>query len=113
MIASAPKMLSISCVTPYINGKAVEILCSKCKVNNRFNFRHKMIVTKTKIPDVLLIEPKRFGDDRGFFSEVFKEKILLEHIGPLHFVQDNHSVSQKKIRYAAYTFSCHHMLKTN
>ena len=55
-----------------------------------------MLVIKTEIPDVLLIEPKRIGDDRGFFSEVFKEKILLEHIGPLHFVQDNHSVSQKK-----------------
>lgn len=55
-----------------------------------------MLVSKTELPDVLIIEPKRFGDSRGFFSEVFNEKIISEHIGPLKFVQDNHSLSQKK-----------------
>lgn len=55
-----------------------------------------MLVTKTEIPEVLLVEPRRFGDNRGFFSEVFNAKLLAEHIGPLEFVQDNHSLSEKK-----------------
>jgi dTDP-4-dehydrorhamnose 3,5-epimerase len=55
-----------------------------------------MLVTKTEIPEVLLVEPRKFGDSRGFFSEVFNAKLLEEHIGPLQFVQDNHSLSQKK-----------------
>ena len=64
--------------------------------NYAFNNRLDMLVSKTELPDVLIIEPKRFGDSRGFFSEVFNEKIISEHIGPLKFVQDNHSLSQKK-----------------
>lgn len=55
-----------------------------------------MLVTKTDIPEVLLVEPRKFGDSRGFFSEVFNAKLLEEHIGALQFVQDNHSLSQKK-----------------
>ena len=55
-----------------------------------------MIITSTDIPEVLLIEPKRFGDNRGFFSEVFNAKALARHVGTLEFVQDNHSLSQKK-----------------
>jgi dTDP-4-dehydrorhamnose 3,5-epimerase len=55
-----------------------------------------MIVTTTEIPEVLLIEPKRFGDNRGFFSEVFNAKLLAAHIGEAIFVQDNHSLSQKQ-----------------
>jgi dTDP-4-dehydrorhamnose 3,5-epimerase len=55
-----------------------------------------MIVTTTDIPEVLLIEPKRFGDNRGFFSEVFNAKLLAAHIGEATFVQDNHSLSQKQ-----------------
>jgi dTDP-4-dehydrorhamnose 3,5-epimerase len=55
-----------------------------------------MLVTKTKLPEVLLVEPKKFGDNRGFFSEVFNAKLLREHIGELDFVQDNHSLSEKK-----------------
>ena len=55
-----------------------------------------MTITQTEIPGVLLIEPRRFGDNRGFFSEVFNAKALAEHVGPLDFVQDNHSLSAKK-----------------
>ena len=55
-----------------------------------------MLVSKTDIPDVLLVEPRKFGDSRGFFSEVFNAKALSDHIGLVNFVQDNHSLSQKK-----------------
>jgi dTDP-4-dehydrorhamnose 3,5-epimerase len=56
----------------------------------------QMLVTKMDIAEVLLLEPRKFGDSRGFFSEVFNAKLLSEHVGSLDFVQDNHSLSQKK-----------------
>lgn len=53
-----------------------------------------MQVTATKIPDVLLIEPKVFGDQRGFFYESFNQARFAEATGVrLPFVQDNHSRS--------------------
>lgn len=53
-----------------------------------------MKVTPTAIPDVLLIEPKVFGDDRGFFFESFNQKAFNEVTGlEVNFVQDNHSRS--------------------
>ena len=53
-----------------------------------------MKVTPTAIPDVLLIEPKVFGDARGFFFESFNRKGFQEATGlDLDFVQDNHSRS--------------------
>jgi dTDP-4-dehydrorhamnose 3,5-epimerase len=54
-------------------------------------------VTETELPGVLLLEPKRFGDDRGFFMEMFHEKRYAELgiSGP--FVQDNFSRSAKGI----------------
>lgn len=52
-----------------------------------------MKVTQTKLPGVLLLEPRRFGDDRGFFSESWNRKTLSEHGIDTDFVQDNHSVS--------------------
>jgi dTDP-4-dehydrorhamnose 3,5-epimerase len=48
---------------------------------------------QTKLPGVLLLEPRRFGDDRGFFSESWNRKTLSEHGIEIDFVQDNHSVS--------------------
>ena len=49
-----------------------------------------MKVTATTIPDVLLIEPKVFGDDRGFFFESFNQRQWQEHTGlDRLFVQDN------------------------
>lgn len=52
-----------------------------------------MKVTPTALPDVLLIEPQRFGDTRGFFSESWNKARLEEHSVTVDFVQDNHSLS--------------------
>jgi dTDP-4-dehydrorhamnose 3,5-epimerase len=52
-----------------------------------------MTITPQAIPAVLLIEPKRFGDARGFFSETFREDALAEAGFTARFVQDNHSLS--------------------
>lgn len=53
-----------------------------------------MKVIKTEIPDVLIFEPKVFGDDRGFFMESFNQKVFEEAVGrKVEFVQDNHSKS--------------------
>lgn len=53
-----------------------------------------MQVTTTAIADVLLLEPKVFGDARGFFFESFNERVFREATGvTLPFVQDNHSKS--------------------
>ena len=53
-----------------------------------------MKVIPTAIADVLLIEPKVFGDERGFFFESFNERVFREATGvTLPFVQDNHSKS--------------------
>lgn len=53
-----------------------------------------MKVTDTKIPEVKLIEPTVFGDDRGFFFESFNHKRFEKEIGlEVTFVQDNHSKS--------------------
>ncbi len=57
-----------------------------------------MQVTATKIPDILIIEPKVFGDDRGFFYESFNKKKFAEASGvTAEFVQDNHSKSAKGV----------------
>ena len=57
-----------------------------------------MEIIKTKIPDVLILEPKVFGDDRGFFFESFNEQALLDQAGiKARFVQDNHSKSAKNV----------------
>ena len=52
----------------------------------------------TKIPDVFLIEPRVFGDDRGFFFESFNAKAFQDKTGiATPFVQDNHSRSAKNV----------------
>ena len=57
-----------------------------------------MNVIKTAIPDVLIFEPKVFGDERGFFFESFNHKLFEEAVGyPVTFVQDNHSKSSKGV----------------
>ena len=57
-----------------------------------------MKVTPTEIPDVLIIEPKVFGDERGFFFESFNQKAFNEATGLNEtFVQDNHSRSAKGV----------------
>ncbi len=57
-----------------------------------------MQATRLAIPDVVLIEPKFFGDDRGFFFESFNQAQFEKAIGrPATFVQDNHSRSAKNV----------------
>lgn len=57
-----------------------------------------MNVIPTAIPDVLIIEPKVFGDERGFFFESFNRRQFAELIGRnVDFVQDNHSRSVKNV----------------
>ncbi|MBD2177243.1 dTDP-4-dehydrorhamnose 3,5-epimerase [Pseudanabaena sp. FACHB-1998] len=57
-----------------------------------------MKVENTAIPEVLLITPTVFGDDRGFFYESYNHKVFNEKTGlNLNFVQDNHSRSQKNV----------------
>lgn len=57
-----------------------------------------MQVTKTAIPEVLLLEPKVFGDERGFFLESFNQRTWKECTGlDTTFVQDNHSRSFKGV----------------
>lgn len=57
-----------------------------------------MKATRLAIPEVVLLEPKVFGDDRGFFFESFNHAQFEEAIGrPAKFVQDNHSKSVKGV----------------
>lgn len=57
-----------------------------------------MKVTPLAIPEVVLIEPKVFSDERGFFFESFNQAKFEEAIGrPVQFVQDNHSCSMKHV----------------
>ncbi|SIQ21397.1 dTDP-4-dehydrorhamnose 3,5-epimerase [Aeromonas veronii] len=62
------------------------------------NVDRQMNVIKTAIPDVLIFEPKVFGDERGFFFESFNHKLFEKAVGyPVNFVQDNHSKSSKGV----------------
>ncbi|WP_350551516.1 dTDP-4-dehydrorhamnose 3,5-epimerase [Pseudoalteromonas sp. 120-MNA-CIBAN-0494] len=56
-----------------------------------------MKVTNTKIEAVKIIEPRVFGDERGFFMETWNDKVFKELVADRSFVQDNHSKSKKGI----------------
>lgn len=56
-----------------------------------------MKVIDTRIPDVKIIEPQVFGDERGFFLETYRASIMDELTGGKPFVQDNHSKSAQGI----------------
>ena len=56
-----------------------------------------MKVNKAPLDGVFIIEPKVFKDARGIFYEVYSAKKYEEHGIPAHFVQDNHSVSEKGV----------------
>lgn len=57
-----------------------------------------MKATPLSIPDVVLFEPRVFGDERGFFFESFNQKVFEAAIGaPVQFVQDNHSRSARNV----------------
>ena len=52
-----------------------------------------MTCTELEMKGVWLIEPKRFGDNRGYFCETFKLEEFESHVGKINFVQDNESMS--------------------
>lgn len=56
-----------------------------------------MKITPTQLPDVLLLEPRVFGDHRGFFMETFRQSLFDELLPGVRFVQDNHSLSSQGI----------------
>ncbi|MDD2914297.1 MAG: dTDP-4-dehydrorhamnose 3,5-epimerase [Gallionella sp.] len=57
-----------------------------------------MIAISTTIPDLLILEPKVFGDSRGFFFESFNKQQFDGLVGrDVNFVQDNHSLSNKNV----------------
>jgi len=56
-----------------------------------------MNVVETGIPEVLLFEPKVFGDDRGFFFESYNKKVFIDLGLDRNFVQDNHSRSSRGV----------------
>lgn len=55
------------------------------------------MIINTKIQDLLLIKPKVFEDDRGYFFEPFNKSFFSENIGQINFVQDNESESYKGV----------------
>ena len=56
-----------------------------------------MTFTEQDIKGVWVIEPKRFGDKRGYFSEVFRQADFDAHVGHVDFVQDNESFSTRGV----------------
>lgn len=72
-----------------------------------------MKATPTAIPDVMVVEPKVFGDARGFFYESFNQQAFNAATGTnFEFVQDNHSRSRKGCCVACIT-NCLHMPKAS
>ena len=57
----------------------------------------KMEFIEQDIKGVWVIEPQRFGDKRGYFSEVFKQGEFERHVGHVDFIQDNESLSTKGV----------------
>lgn len=54
-----------------------------------------MKIEQTPLPDLLILTPQRFGDNRGFFSESWNRNTFAKHGLEFDFVQDNHSLSEK------------------
>lgn len=52
-----------------------------------------MLFVRTAIKDVVIIQPKKFGDSRGYFMETFRQSLFAEQVEPVEFVQDNQSLS--------------------
>ncbi len=72
---------------------------SGLRIVSKMNFSQvqlkMMIFTPTRIPDVLMIEPRVFGDQRGFFMETYQARQFAAHGLTVEFVQDNHSGSRR------------------
>lgn len=57
-----------------------------------------MKITPTQLPEVLIVEPRVFGDTRGFFTESWNEQVFNQALGQqIRFVQDNHSRSARGV----------------
>lgn len=56
-----------------------------------------MTFIEQDIKGVWIVEPKRFGDQRGYFCEVFKQEVFDAHVGRVDFVQDNESFSARGV----------------
>ena len=56
-----------------------------------------MKIIDTHIPDVKILQPQIFGDERGFFMETFRANWFYDHVAPKIFVQENHSKSKKGV----------------
>ena len=56
-----------------------------------------MKIIETNIPDVKLLEPQVFGDERGFFMETFRDEWFKQNVADRTFVQENHSKSIKGV----------------
>ncbi|WP_416190563.1 dTDP-4-dehydrorhamnose 3,5-epimerase [Neisseria sp. CCUG17229] len=56
-----------------------------------------MNIIDTRIPDVKLLEPKVFGDERGFFMETFRDEWFRQNVAERTFVQENHSKSSQGV----------------
>ena len=57
-----------------------------------------MKIKNLKLSDALLIEPEKFSDNRGTFSEIYNKKILAKVLNKeINFVQDNYSLSKKNV----------------
>jgi len=52
---------------------------------------------KTAIPDVILIEPRVFEDERGYFMETFRQDLFEKEVGKINFIQENESKSKKGV----------------
>jgi len=53
-----------------------------------------MIAEETRLPGVVILTPRRFGDERGFFSESWNQRVMADLGLDIDFVQDNHSLSR-------------------
>jgi dTDP-4-dehydrorhamnose 3,5-epimerase len=52
---------------------------------------------KTEIPEVVIVEPKVFGDERGYFMETFRQDLFEKNIREINFIQDNESKSKRGV----------------
>ena len=56
-----------------------------------------MKFVKTEIPEVVIIEPKVFGDDRGYFMETYRKDLFDKNVRKVEFIQDNESKSKRGV----------------
>ena len=72
---------------------AYSYLCTRLTVKKAKDMEYR----KTDIEGVYIIEPRVFGDARGYFMETWKEAEFNEHVGPVNFIQDNESKSTRNV----------------